>query len=382
MLRPLIAALAALTLLAAPGSADTVLFQLSPATSQAVTLYVGSDRCVVRETTRLLLPAGRTELRFRWGDANLDPATIGLAAPADVRVSGYRAHRDEAGTYAWDVDADTPGEREFTASYNLRGLTWAPTYELTFDAAAGTATLIGRLQLNNDSRLPLRQAALQLCTTTPVIVEPLGVTAGGELTHLYADLPCVTLLQGWQRRVPFLRMEGIPARLLYRADPDNTAAEVRRILKLDLRQTPLPGALPRGHVEVLESTASGARRALGADLVQVLDGDTEFSLGTERRLIFERKMMAHRKTDLEFDRLGRVAGFDTCDDIRDRFRNRAAFAARIEVIEHAAGKWDLRADTPPTSRGVSELRWEFDLPAGAQHDVPFTLVRHSGTRAQ
>jgi hypothetical protein len=382
MLRPLIAAVAALTFIAAFGHADTVLFQLAPAASQAVTLYLGSDRCVVRETTRLSLPAGRTELRFRWGDANLDPATIGLVAPADVRVSGYRAHRDEAGTYAWDVDADAPGEREFTASYNLRGLTWTPTYELTFDAAAGTATLIGRLQLSNDSHLPLREARFQLCTTTPIIVEPLGVTAGGELTHLYADLPTVTVLQGWQRRLPFLRMEGIPARTVYRADPDNTAAEVRRILKVDLRQTPLPGALPRGHVEVWETLADASRRAVGADLAQVLDADTELSLGSERRLVFDRKVMAHRKTDFEFDRMGRVAGFDTCDDIRDRFRNHTAATVRVELIERAAGKWDLRADTVPTRRDVSELRWEFDLPAGAQRDLPFALVRHSGTRAQ
>lgn len=379
----LLLALACLACAAGALHADTVLTQLTPgATTQALTLYMGSDRCIMTETTRLWVPAGRSELRFRWADANLDAATIGLAAPADVVVSGYRGHRDEPSTYAWDLDAPSAAEREFVATYTLRGITWAATYQLTFDRTAGTATLAGLLHLTNDSRVALRDAPLKLCTSTPIVVEPLGIAVGGERTNLYADLPAVTLAPGCQRRVPFLRMEGIPASVLLRAYPDTAGAEVRRVMQVDLRTTPLPGALPRGHVEVREVSGESTRRLAGADLVQALDTLTELPLGVERRLVFQRTVLANRKTDFEFDRLDRVSGFDTCDDIRDSFRNRTGAPVRVELIERAAGKWNLRSDPAPVTLTAGEARWQLEVPAGCDQDVNLTVVRHSGTRAQ
>lgn len=354
----------------------------SALTGTRITMVVGSDRALVRESCTIALPAGRSELRFQWTDADIDASSVALFAPPDVTVGGGRQLSGEGKTFIWPVEVKEAGERAFVATYSLGGLRWSPAYYLTFDAGARTATLVGKLHLTNDSRLPIRRARVELCVTAAGAVDQPGAAAQSKSPGALAALEGCTLEPGWQRRVTFLTRPGLPARLAYRVDYDGQKNEVRRILYLDLRDLGLPGALPKGHLEVYEATGGARRFVTGTDLNHVTDKETEIALGPEGGVVFERKTLSSRKTDVEFDRIGRVSGFDTTEEICDLFRNHLPVAAHMEVLEKIPGKWDLKSKVAPTKTEANQVTWEFDLAAGARSELTFSLTRHTGTRAK
>jgi len=81
---------------------------------------------------------------------------------------------------------------------------------------------------------------------------------------------------------------------------------------------------------------------------------------------------------VEFDRLGRVSGFDTVEKYRLLVRNHLAEAVDLEVVEVVLDTWDFagRAATEEDGRVTMDL----SVPSGMERALEFTLTKHSGTR--
>ena len=375
LLSCLMLALPALTL----ADALVPMVRCAPARDVQVTMYAGSDRALVREVSSVDLAAGQTELRFHWTDADIDDSSVALTGPDGVTVGGVRQVPEEPKTFIWPVTAQEAGVRQFTASYFLRGLHWSPVYYLTVDAVSGKARLVGKLHLTNDSRYPLRGVHLSLCAAATSVLDK---TTGQASLGTYAALEDCTLEPGWQRRVTFLDTRDVPARVVYRADWETSRTELRRWVLLDLRKIAVPGTLPKGHLEVSEVLGGKRLPVTGGDLDQQADKDTEIPLGAERDVVYERTLLSTRKTDVEFDKIGRVSGFDTSDETSAVFRNRLPQAVHIEVIERVPGKWDLVTKVAPVKQDPNEVHWEMDLQPNQRAEMQFTAVRHTGTRAK
>lgn len=381
-MRRMLSALSVLTM-CATGLCDGAvpLIRSSAAKDVRITMYVGSDRALVRETCSVLLPKGTSEVQFRWTDANIDGSTVTLHGPADVSIGGLRQPVGASKTLSWPVEAETAGLREFATCYYVTGLKWSVSYYVTFDGAAGTASLLGKLHLTNDSKLPLRDAHLELAVAPTGAIEKLEAAEAGEAPGAYAVLEDCALEPGWQRRVRFVRVRDVPVRIVYRADPGAWKQEVRKHLLLDLTDVPVPGPLPKGHLEVYEMVSGQRVPVIGTDLNHASDKETEVYVGVERDIVFERKILSRRKTDVEFDRIGRVSGFDTSEEVCDSFRNRLATPVRIELVEKVPGKWDFAGRTPPTKKEANEVRWEFELEPDGSKEIVFKVIRHTGSRA-
>lgn len=346
-----------------------------------VTLYADSDRAMIQETCRTLLPAGESEVRFAWTDADIDAGAVTLRASEPVLVGGVRQPAGTAKTFAWPVRVDQAGEYRFVASYFVRSIKWNATYRLAFDAETGSASLVGQLHLNNTGKLPLRGVDLSLCVAPSGVLGRMEVAESGGVLPTFAQLEDFTLDPGWQRRVTFFRARDLAARVVYRIEPESQGQRVRRFLVVDLRNLALPAALPKGHLEVSERVGADLLPVAAGDLSQVLDRDTEILLGDEPNVVFERKVLKRGKNMVEFDRLGRVSGYDTTEEIGESVRNRRGSAIRVELIEAIGGKWDFASADAPTVKEANLLKWEFELPAGDARNIQFVITRHTGTRA-
>lgn len=346
-----------------------------------IRMYIGSDRALVRESCQVYLPMGTSEVRFKWIDADIDGAEVRLEAPAGVRVGGMRQPVGETNCVAWPVEVDSEGVRTLTACYFVRGLNWSATYEVVFDAAAGNASLVGRLHLSNDSRLPLRDAHLELCAPPTALLDASQEIGGRGKPGVYATIEHCDLEPGWQKRVVFIEARDIPARVVYRLDWEATRAEARRFLLLDLRPMGGPQALPQGHLELYERQGAERTWVLSGDLVPAADKETELALGVERQIIFQRTTTSWRKTEVQFDRVGRVSGFDTTEEISAVVRSRLTAPAQVEMVERVPGKWELDTRVPPTKREANLVQWDYVLEPGERREITFRIIRHIGSRA-
>lgn len=352
--------------------------RLSADPTRAVTLYVGSDRALIQEHAQVWLKPGANELRLRWVDAGIDAASVDIQVPADVQVSSPRQPAGETNTLAWTLTAPSAGPRAVSSSYFLKGIAWAPTYELAFDPSTGTGTLTGKLQIQNDTKLALRDATIRLqpAPTTRLDAAP------SEAAN-YLELTDVDLLAGWQLRVPFVSATTVPAQVVCRADWEGSKQDVRRVLLADLRGLALPGPLPKGHVEVLETRDGALIPVTAGDLDARTDRPTELDLGVERGMVFERKTMARRKQSIEYDKAGRVAGYDSVEDVAVSLRNRTGADVRVELIEKTPGKTTIAckltaADEDPTD--PNQITWPVNLKPGETATVNFTITRKVGTK--
>jgi len=361
--------------------ADVPLIQKSTVSSVRIILYVGQPAAVVRETCTVMVPAGESDIRFRWADADIDAASVSLLGPDDVQIGGVRQPVGTTKTFSWLVQADQAGPRRFAASYRMKGITWTPSYRLTFDPVAKTASVRGSLHLTNGSKLPIRKAQLELAVPPTGVLDKLQEATTGVRPEPYAALTSCTLEPGWQRRFTFIRARDLPARLLYRADPVARKQEVHRYLYVDMKGLPVPGALPSGHLEVYEVLDGVRHWLLSGTLSHSISAETQVGLGRELDILFERKILARHKTDVEFDTIGRVSGYDTSEQVLDVVRNRLPILASIELTEPVSGKWEITAEPAPTSRDSAKAVWVFDLEPNARQELAFTVLRHIGSRA-
>jgi len=139
--------------------------------------------------------------------------------------------------------------------------------------------------------------------------------------------------------------------------------------------------LPKGKLRVYEMTPTGRFPVTTVDLNHSIEGDTEVALGAERDIIFQRQLNATTRTDLEFDRFGRVSGYDVRDEFSDALRNRLSTPATLKLTEIIPGKWGLVTDLPTTTKEDNKITWEFTLAPGELKQITFTIVRRTGTRA-
>lgn len=381
-LRRVLCALVVATCAASSQAQEGVPLALSSTTRDVkVTLRVESDAALVRESAGVYVPEGKSYVRFEWTDADIDPASVRLYGPDEVKIGGVRQSAGTQKSYSWPVLAERSGTRVLTASYFLKGIKWSASYHLTFDAQGAKAQLVGKLHITNDSRLPLRNAKLELCAAPAGVLDTLGGSTVDGPSGTYAAVDSCTLEPGCQKRITFLQAADLPCRVLYRAEPEAQRTEVRRHLMVDLCKLAVPGTLPKGHLEVYETTTEGCVPLVGTELVHAADKETEVFVGAEPNIVFERTMMGMRKTDVEFDRLGRVSGFDTAEDLTAVFRNRLQSPVDLELVERVPGKWDATCKPEPTKREANEMRWALQMEPGGSAEVVFTVVKHTGSRA-
>ncbi|MGI5819633.1 MAG: hypothetical protein ACOX9R_16230 [Armatimonadota bacterium] len=363
----------AMALLASQVLAAPTLQQIGQTGATEIIIYTDSSKAVVRQQSVVRLAEGANSVGFDWTGDGVDAASVRLQGGQALAIGDVVRPAGADRRVQWTVRAPAAGHYPLTTSFLLSGLKWSADYWLGHAPARSEALLGGWLSIKNDSGMDLDDL-----TVTFVLGRP-GVDGDAQATFPIRDLR--ELPRGSSVRSGFLRAMQVPVRTVHRIDSETAPERLRRVLEI----TP-PGegplartALPSGPLTIVMPTQMPPADMMKATLSYEPSEVFEVSLGEERDVIVERRLLDRRKTDVEFDRLGKVSGFDTVERYELEVRNRLREPLEIEVLETVLSTWELRTDALHVLEDGRALM-RITVPADGESALEFTLVKHSGTR--
>jgi len=99
-----------------------------------------------------------------------------------------------------------------------------------------------------------------------------------------------------------------------------------------------------------------------------------------RDLLVDRRLLSREKLRMEFDRLGRVSGFDTVERYLIEVRNLSAEHASIEIVEAVVDTaWEFETRALHVSE-PGRVIMHVGVAPGERGHVQFTITKHSGSR--
>lgn len=107
----------------------------------------------------------------------------------------------------------------------------------------------------------------------------------------------------------------------------------------------------------------------------------EINLGRPSQVWIRRTLLDERRTDLDFDKYGRVQGYDTVEEYTVEALSLVEQPVELEVVEDLASSWEVKASPPPEKTQSGQATIRVRLEPGSPVRVSYTVVKHSGTRA-
>lgn len=111
------------------------------------------------------------------------------------------------------------------------------------------------------------------------------------------------------------------------------------------------------------------------------ESGAEVNLGRSTTVWAKRTLLDERRTDLDFDKYGRVQGYDVVEEYQVEALSLAETPVELEIVEDLASTWELRVSPPAekTEAGQAVIRLRLE-PTNLVR-ISYTIVKHSGTRA-
>ncbi len=367
------AAIITMVLLASPVLAAPALQQLGDPGETEVIIYTGASKAVVRQETSVRLARRANTVSFDWTSDSIDGSSIRLHGDPALTVGELVRPTGNDRLLRWTVNAPSTGDYALTTSFLLSGLKWSADYQLDWSPGSDTARLAGWLSVANETGMDLSDLRARLVLGSP--------GAGAEQQAAFDLRDLRELAADASMRTAFFPPAEVSVRTIHRIDGEAAAERVQRLLEVT---PPAAGplartSLPAGPMTVVTPTDVPPASMRDARLSYEPSETFEIDLGFDRDVVVERRLTERRKTALEFDRLGKVSGFDTVEAYHIELRNRTGEPIQIELVETVLKTWELRTDAEHEVEDGKALML-LEVPADGQSSVEFTLVKHSGTR--
>jgi hypothetical protein len=367
------AVIVAMALLASPVLGAPALQQMDHATATEVIIYTDSSKAVVRRQSAVRLVEGENTVSFEWASDKIDAASIRLHGGDALTIGEVVDPAGGGHSLEWSVRAPAAGDYSLTISFLLDGLKWSADYAMAWSPGQDAATLGGWLTVTNESGVRFEEMGVRF------VLGRSGARDEQQAEFVLTDLQ--TLEPGEAVRSAFLPLIEVSVRTIYRIDSEAASETVKRILQITppaegaLARTPLPS----GPLTIVMPTDIPPAKMLSATLSYEPAQPFEVTLGEEPDIVVERRLMERKKTAMEFDRLGKVSGFDTIESYEIALRSHLREPVEIELVETVLNTWELETRALHVVDDGKALML-IDLPAEGQGALEFTLVKHSGTR--
>lgn len=376
MIRRLHALTAAIAVIGwATAEAAPEVHQVAAPMPSEVALCTETSDALIRQHVTAQMREGESVLTFSWSSDNLDAGSVRLRAAEGLSLGETVRPSGGGKSLRWTVTARDAGEYPVTVSYLLKGISWSPSYRMTWAPGAEEALLRGYVTVTNGSGVKLDPITAEVVLGRP------GMAVGEPAQPTFPIMGVDALPQGTAVRAGFLPPVSLRARLLHRIDSEQAPERVERILVVE---PPQSGglereALPKGPLSVAVEDEEATWELVRGELSYAAGESMEVPLGAERDILVERRLLERSKVRLEFDRLGRVCGFDTVERYELRVSNHTDRRAQLEVVETVLDTWDFETQALyVTEAGRVVMRLE--VPAAEESTLQFTLIKHSGTR--
>jgi len=327
---------------------------------------------LIQEERTLTLQKGINKVDFSWKAVRIDADSIRLAILTHKEevslLSVSYPPKEEA--LVWDIHSQDAFEVKVRISYLLFYLDRLITYKAIADKDEGQIDLKSFLVLRNFSGEDFQDAS---------------VAPDGERNFQIHIRP------GETKQVLFFRKEGLPIekRWVFDAeklpwDPERLDMNVGIPVTYRIRNAPEKGLgkapLFGGKVRVFQEDGYGSTIFLGEDrssLVPVGE-DMEIYIGDSRDIVVTQRKMQEKRINVRRNRDNKVILYDTDELIEATIENFKDKEARLTMIQHIPGQWDMEAcNMKYTRKDAYTLEFEIGLPARGKQKLTMHYHRRN-----
>jgi hypothetical protein len=360
-----------LIVLSAPSLSARVKMVALPERGDVVIRLDNPSATLIEEERVVSLAKGLNRVDFSWNGVNIDPDSIRLLLghPDKVRLLNVSYPPDEA-ALVWEISSAEAREEKIRVSYLLSGIDRLYAYKALADEAESRVLLRGHMILRNFSGEDFQRATL-----ASGIGDPLTVESRHEET----------------KRVVMLENAGVPITKVWTFDaavqpwdPDRVAGNVGIPVSYRFENTAAAGlgrhALPGGKVRVFQEEAGGGSLFLGEDRIDgAAPGDrVDIRIGDSRDLLVTQHKTAEKRINVKRNKKNRIVLYDQEEEVRAKIENFKKSSARLTLIEHIPGQWEMKAATFDYNlKDAQTLVFEIDLAPGEKKILDLHYVRRN-----
>lgn len=387
-----------------PAAAEIATTVAPPRTAVSLVAYGNADIAVVRELRHVSLPAGQTELVLSWPGTAVDASSAQLLLPDGVKAAAATQPPRKRDEVRWDLEAEA-GAYELQVAYFTSGIEWKPYYRLSLNEGTGVLTLEGLADVRNRSGQQFENVELRLVVGELRLVANLAeaawkalpehkdekkglpAAAGAGLSERYVyhmgTLPRLALEDAYT--LPFLPEVDVESDVLYRFHPAKHGAEVHRLVLFenspDLGLGNLPLARADAHVREIATNGLVPRGNVIVPYTPIGE-ECEIDLGPSKDVTAERRVVGQRRANIEFDRFGKVQGYDDHETVEVELNNWSMRPVTIEYTDTVPGVWDVASDEPYTEEGMNEVVFVLQMEPQTTRELHYRLIKRQGKRVR
>jgi hypothetical protein len=429
-------------LLAGPALAKVDLVTLPAGKEIQLTIYNSADITLVRDQRELTMKKGDNVLQFSWAGTLIDPTSLDMmpkkfADKIDIFDITYPPRVRNLGL--WNIRSGVSGSVPVEITYFTSGLSWRAFYMGTLTDDEKTMDLEGYVRVTNHSgedypeaqtrlivgkihildqiaelaqrafpygrpvppvpppRAPSPQAEDQEKMRTFAIAldqaaraEPKKIVKEGLSEYfLYTIEGTETIPDGWSKRLPSFKVQGVPVKNLYKYEEDRYGANVVRFLSFkndkehNLGDTPIPDGVIKVFRTADEEQHLSYTGQAGFKYIPV-DEDVELNLGAAPDVSVKPKLMKYSTTNYSFDRRGNIDGFDEIKTFKVEVENFRDIPVTVEVTRNFPNQFFRLARAGDTGKfeqvDLDTVKFTLDLPANGKKEFQYTHTQLHGTR--
>jgi len=324
---------------------------------------------LIEEERVLTLQKGRNHVDFSWNGVSIDADSIRLAVLSHsdtVNLLSVSYPPNEA-ALVWEIASVDACEVTVRISYLLSFIDHLTTYKAVADKNETKVSLKSFLVLRNFSGEDFNKASVLLGS---------GHSSEESIHHEET------------KQLLFLETDGVPIEKIWTFDaaklpwdPEKIDTNVGIPVTYRLENVATAGlgqfALSEGKVRVFQDDGYGGTIFLGEDTTTVVPVGEEMDvyIGDSRDIVITQRTMRDARINIRRNKKNRVVLYDTDELIKATIENFKDRPAKLTMIQHIPGQWDMEESTLHYKRKDASTL-EFEIPLAGHGKTELSMHFH------
>ncbi|RLF58555.1 MAG: hypothetical protein DRN37_04885 [Thermoplasmata archaeon] len=327
---------------------------------------------LIQEDRVLTLQKGLNKVDFSWKGVSIDEDSIRLdvlSHPYEAVLLGVSYPPGES-ALVWDIHSEEATEVTVRISYLLSNIDRIITYKGVSDKEERELNLKSFLVIRNFSGEDFENALL--------------ILEGGQSFER-------RILHGETKRVLFMKKKAVPIEKFWTFDaaklpwdPEKIEGNVGIPASYRIKNRKESGLgselLPGGKVRIFQQDGHGGTIFLGEDRTGPIPIGEEMNIwiGDSRDIVVTQHKMRQAHINQRRNNKNRVVLYDTDEIIKATIENFKDRAARLTMIQHIPGQWDMEeCNMKYVRKDAYTLRFDIDLPAHGKKELKMHYHRRN-----
>lgn len=327
---------------------------------------------LVEETRVLTLQQGVNKVDFSWKGVCIDPDSIRLipVSHPDKIVLLNVSYPPGEPALVWKISSPEAWEKTVRISYLLSNIDRLITYKAVADKEENQVDLRGFIVLRNFSGEDFDRARVVLESSAPM-EESLAHEETKRLQFLH--VPRVPIVKTWTFDAAIKPWD--PA-----VQDANVGIPVTYCILNDTKSGLGKTALWSGKTRVFQDDGHQSTIFSGEDAPELVPVGEKMKIyiGDSRDLVITQRQMKNRRINIRKNNHEAIVLYDTDEVIIAKIENFKSKPAKLTLIEHIRGQWDMKECNLKYERKDAEtLEFQIEIPARGKQALNMHFQRRN-----